>query len=1007
MTMRRFLLVPLAVLGALAAFAVSGAEGAPLELAHVGRLVAENGEPVGRSLDIQTSLHGTCVVGTTQATNIPHPTAGLVDANGSGSDVFLWEESMGSMIRLTDHATRRSFEPHPDDDCGMVAFTTLVGTTNGAVVLDRMTGMETTLATNAVVQDISGDGEHATVLSNSSGQLLRMRTDGTGTPDVVNVDSDENPLMGSSFNAATDSTGNRVVFQHFSFSTSSTNIFVRDIGAGTTQQVSATGGGVLANVVPAISPNGMNLAWVKSTSSGELAVYHDLATGMTTDVAPSDGTVSVNDLRTVGLNSPAGLDPADTNGENDAYLVNATTLEATWLSRTPGGPGLSGGSYPFNGNVVVANDDSAAAFSTTRVVDGTDTNGVEDGVRVELDAGGGGGSTSTSTTTTTTPTVPDVGVVKTAAAPSDGLAHRPGEPIVYTVTVTNHGTAATGAIALSDTVVPSGVGGSAAPHVMTTAMSAECEATQSLPEDPIDIDCDLSPLAPGASTSATYTVITSGPGEVRNTVTVTTSGDGNNTNNSAELVVGVLAPGDVVPPGATTVPLVDLVVSKTVSKPRVGDAFSPNEPITYTVEVVNEGDVDAHGVVLRDRVPRGEIDFLLVPSAVTGDGSCTLGTPGDRDTLPSPFSFTCELGTIPSNGGRKSVTYTVRSPRSGELVNAASAGALDPERDTVDNFAAVRVTVDSGKRACGGRRALSAAEQDIKCAFGDGDEEIECSDAICFAGRGADRLTCDAGAVCSGGRDRDRVRCFGEGTICSGGADEDVLSCFRQSSCHEDGSDDLIACIRTNECTAGDGDDRILCRFSVCRAQGGADFIRCDRSVCFAGSGRDRVRGGLGEETIHAADGEADDVDCGGSRGDIAIVDSNDRTQDCEQVVVAAPPKTPTKKPVSDLSVEVVVTPDPRVGDLLIPRVIVRNHGPDSSPVTIAIKSFGPEGEGVGATIELPALAPGEEHVSSSLRFKVRGTHVGTRTFTATVSGPHADPRPRNNVDVATAIIRR
>ena len=88
------------------------------------------------------------------------------------------------------------------------------------------------------------------------------------------------------------------------------------------------------------------------------------------------------------------------------------------------------------------------------------------------------------------------------------------------------------------------------------------------------------------------------------------------------------------------------------------------------------------------------------------------------------------------------------------------------------------------------------------------------------------------------------------------------------------GHDDVILGNGGNDTLLGGaGDDRI---------NGGAG-----NDIINGGSGADRLIGGPGSDTITAADGERDVVDCGRGR-DRAVVDSFDKTTDCEVVETAS-----------------------------------------------------------------------------------------------------------------------
>jgi Ca2+-binding RTX toxin-like protein len=90
------------------------------------------------------------------------------------------------------------------------------------------------------------------------------------------------------------------------------------------------------------------------------------------------------------------------------------------------------------------------------------------------------------------------------------------------------------------------------------------------------------------------------------------------------------------------------------------------------------------------------------------------------------------------------------------------------------------------------------------------------------------------------------------------------------------------------EYLAGGGhDDTILGAGGNDTLLGGAGDDRIDggpgNDIITGGSGADHLFGGPGSDTIYAADGERDVVDCG-EGNDRVIVDSTDKTVDCEVV---------------------------------------------------------------------------------------------------------------------------
>ena len=94
------------------------------------------------------------------------------------------------------------------------------------------------------------------------------------------------------------------------------------------------------------------------------------------------------------------------------------------------------------------------------------------------------------------------------------------------------------------------------------------------------------------------------------------------------------------------------------------------------------------------------------------------------------------------------------------------------------------------------------------------------------------------------------------------------------------GRDTLIGTDAGDALRAGGGPDRVrgLAGDDCLFGQAGDDRLR-------GGGGRDRLRGGKGDDRLNAVDGEPDVVNCGGGRGDVALVDRRDEgAAGCERV---------------------------------------------------------------------------------------------------------------------------
>lgn len=123
----------------------------------------------------------------------------------------------------------------------------------------------------------------------------------------------------------------------------------------------------------------------------------------------------------------------------------------------------------------------------------------------------------------------------------------------------------------------------------------------------------------------------------------------------------------------------DLGIGVTAGSPTA----APGSLVTFALDVTNDGPSAANNVVVRDYLP-GDVEFV---SAVTPDGTCVSGTPGD-----TADPVVCLLGSVAS-GGVAAITVTARvSP-------LASPGATLTNRAWVSSATADVVNVNDGAEA--------------------------------------------------------------------------------------------------------------------------------------------------------------------------------------------------------------------------------------------------------------------------------------------------------------------
>lgn len=233
---------------------------------------------------------------------------------------------------------------------------------------------------------------------------------------------------------------------------------------------------------------------------------------------------------------------------------------------------------------------------------------------------------------------------------TDGQATAvPGEPVTYTIAVSNSGPDAVPVVHVLDDF-PAALAGTTWTCVASPGSS--CAAAGSG-----DIDDFAMLAANGTATyTATGTVSTAATGSLTNTATVMPS-DPNASNNTATDV-------DTLGPEA------DLAITKTDS----ADPVSPGDPLTYTLTFTNNGPSDATGVTVVDTLPAG-VTFV---SSMPGAPTCTL----------AGSTLTCAMGGMTA-GSTVTVTVnvTVNAGASGMLVNTATVSGNETDPDTANNTA--------------------------------------------------------------------------------------------------------------------------------------------------------------------------------------------------------------------------------------------------------------------------------------------------------------------------------
>jgi uncharacterized repeat protein (TIGR01451 family)/fimbrial isopeptide formation D2 family protein len=237
-----------------------------------------------------------------------------------------------------------------------------------------------------------------------------------------------------------------------------------------------------------------------------------------------------------------------------------------------------------------------------------------------------------------------------------------GQPLTYTLAVTNHGPSDSSAVTVKDTL-PAGTSfKSAAPSQGTCSASGQ------------SVTCELGPLAAGGSAqvSITVEVAATATGTLRNVATVEGPEPDPDKSNNESSVEGPITPA---PPSA---PNLRVVKTADTSAPQVGKPFS------YNVAISNLSGAEAKNVKVVDTL-NGRVNVVSIEAE---SGHC--GAAGSK--------ITCTIPSIPV-GKTVNVTYLVSAESPGTLSNTASAQAANGEVAPANNHAVKNVKAKAAASA--------------------------------------------------------------------------------------------------------------------------------------------------------------------------------------------------------------------------------------------------------------------------------------------------------------------
>src|SRR6266545_2262929 len=265
----------------------------------------------------------------------------------------------------------------------------------------------------------------------------------------------------------------------------------------------------------------------------------------------------------------------------------------------------------------------------------------------------------------------DLSITKT----SSPNPYVPGQPLTYTIVVTNNGPSDVTGAAVSDPL-PAALSGAGFTWTCTATAPSSCGVSSGSG----NIATTVNLVSGGTATFSLSGTVPSGTtGQFVNSATVTPpSGTNDPTlgNNSAT---------DTNPANPTA----DLSITKTSSP----NPYVPGQPLTYTITVTNNGPSDVTGATVSDPLP----------AALSGAGftwTCSATAPNACGAASGTGSIATTVNLVSGGTATFSLSGTVPSGTTGQFVNTATvtppSGTTDPTltNNTATNQNPANITAD-------------------------------------------------------------------------------------------------------------------------------------------------------------------------------------------------------------------------------------------------------------------------------------------------------------------------
>ena len=455
---------------------------------------------------------------------------------------------------------------------------------------------------------------------------------------------------------------------------------------------------IVANVAASASGTLMNTATVTSpTSPIDPNLTNNSATDKDTVVQTADLSISKTDNKggssvthTTGSVVPGTTltytvvvtnnGPSAANGVKIADTLPAGVVSDAWTATASGGATgfTASSSGAINDTAVNMPSGSTVTYTVTANVSSSATGTLSNTATVTAPAGVSDPTSANNSATdsdTLTPTA-DLSITKIDNKGGSSITSTPGNvtpgnPLTYTIVVSNAGPSNASGVKVADTL-PAGISSD------TWTATASGGATGFTASSSGAINDTAVSLPSGSSVTYTILANVSGSafGTLSNTATVTAAAgttDPNSANNSATDTDNL-------------VPTADLTVTKTDNKggssiSGATGTTSPGSTVTYTITVTNAGPVAANGAQIADTFPAGITSDSYTATATGGATGFTASSTGNINdaavNMPAGSSVTYIVTAVtdPAAIGLLSNTATVTAP----------AGVTDP--NTVNNTA--------------------------------------------------------------------------------------------------------------------------------------------------------------------------------------------------------------------------------------------------------------------------------------------------------------------------------